>query len=122
MALCYPVFMDLQFKYRGRMIDDNDVALINQLIEDNPCDSRYALSKTLCYAWNWVQPNGTLKDMVCRSLMLELHRAGHIKLPPAKQHPCNPLLDRRRPDAVKIDRRSVEGKLRELKPLAFPRI
>jgi len=33
MALCYPVFMDLQFKYRGRRIDDDDVAFINQLIK-----------------------------------------------------------------------------------------
>ncbi len=122
MALCYPVFMDLQFKYRGRRIDDDDVAFINQLIEDNPCESRYALSKKLCQAWNWVQPNGTLKDMVCRGLMLELHRGGHIKLPPAKQRTTNPFVDRRKPGVVKIDRTSVEGRLSELRPLAFSQV
>jgi len=114
--------MSLQFKYRGRVVNDDDVAFINRLIKDNPDDSRYALSKKLCQAWHWVQPNGTLKDMVCRSLMLELHRAGHINLPPVRQHTHNPLIDRKRPDAVKIDRRSVEGKLRELKPLAFRQV
>jgi hypothetical protein len=119
MVLCYPVFMNLPFKYRGRIIDDDDVTFINQLIKDNPGDSRYALSKKLCQAWNWVQPNGTLKDMVCRSLMLALHRAGHIKLPPARQRSHNPLVDRKRPDAVKIDRTPIDGKLSEISPLTF---
>ena len=122
MALCYRVLMDFQFKYRGRMIDDDDVAFINQLIEENPCESRYALSKKLCCAWNWVQPNGTLKDMVCRGLMLELDRAGHIKLPPAKQRTTNPFVDRKKPGVVKIHRRSVEGRLSELRPLTFSQV
>ena len=104
------------------MVDDDDVAFINQLIKDNPDDSRWALSKKLCVDWNWVQSNGTLKDMVCRGLMLELHRAGHIKLPPARQHTCNPLIDRKKPDAVKVDRTPVEGELSELKPLTFRQV
>ena len=86
--------MKSQFKYRGRVIADRDVLFINRLIEDNPEDSRRALSKKLCKAWNWVQENGSLKDMVCRSLMLELHRAGHINLPPVKWQPRNPLANR----------------------------
>jgi hypothetical protein len=93
MVLCFRVFMSLPFKYRGRMTDDEDVAFINQLIKDNPGYSRYALSKKLCQLWNWVQPNGTLKDMVCRSLMLALQRAGHIDLPPTRQRIHNPLVD-----------------------------
>lgn len=111
--------MELQFKYRGRIIADQDVVFINRLIEDNPGDSRRALSKKLCQAWNWVQSNGSLKDMVCRSLMLELHRAGHIKLPPVRQHNPNPLADRKKPAFVKIDQTPVQGKLSEIKPLRF---
>lgn len=111
--------MNLQFTYRGRMVNDDDVAFINQLIEDNPDASRWALSKKLCEAWNWVQLNGALKDMVCRSLMLYLHRAGHIKLPPVRQHTHNPLIDRKRPDAIKIDQTPVDGKLSEITPLTF---
>ena len=82
--MCYFAPMSLQFKYRGKLITSDDVAFINRLIGENPSDSRWALSKKLCQAWNWVQPNGALKDMVCRGLMLELHRAGHIRLPAKK--------------------------------------
>ena len=115
MVLCYPVSMDIQLKYRGRMVNDRDIAFINQLIKDNPADSRYALSKKLCQAWNWVQPNGTLKDMVCRGLMLQLHRAGRIHLPPVKQRIANPLVERKKPDAIKIDQTPIEGNLSSLR-------
>jgi len=36
-----------------------------------------------------VQPNGQPRDMVARSLMLELHRAGHIELPAKRMSPSN---------------------------------
>ena len=111
--------MSLQLKYRGKVVNDEDVAFINQLIKDNPNDSRWALSKKLCLAWNWVQPNGALKDMVCRGLMLRLHRAGHIELPAVKRHTLNPLADRNQPDIVRIDDTPIDGKLSEIKPLRF---
>jgi len=119
MVLCYVARMDLQIKYRGRIIVDEDIALINRLIETNPADSRWALSKKLCQAWNWTQSNGSLKDMVCRGLMLELHRAGHIKLPPVKRHNPNPLAQRKKPAVVKIDTAPIDGKLSKIKPLRF---
>src|SRR5712691_5850043 len=71
--------VELILKYRGRWVTEADVALIRRLIADNPAASRFKLSKKLCEAWNWVQPNGVLRDMVCRGLMLELERAGHIR-------------------------------------------
>ena len=73
--------MDVKLTYRGRVVTGADVAFIDKLISEHPTASRRALSKKLCEAWNWVQPNGTPRDMVCRGLMLELHRAGHIVLP-----------------------------------------
>jgi len=111
--------MNLQFKYRGRIVDEADVLFINRLIKDNPDDSRRMLSKKLCRAWNWVQGNGSLKDMVCRGLMLELHRAGHINLPPVKQHSKNPFVVRKKPDIVKIDQTPINCKLSKIKPLRF---
>ena len=71
-------------RYRGRAVTDADVAFIRDLIAAHPTASRRALSKKLCEAWNWVQPNGSLRDMVCRGLMLALHRAGHIALAAAR--------------------------------------
>ena len=117
--MCYFAPMSLQFKYRGKLLTSDDVAFINQLIGENPSDSRWALSKKLCRAWNWVQPNGALKDMVCRGLMLELHRAGHIRLPAKKHHVNNPFVNRTKPAKVTIDQSPVDDQLSDIKPLRF---
>lgn len=77
--------MEARLSYRGRIVTDADIAFIRKLIAENPAASRWRLSRKLCQAWNWTQPNGTLRDMLCRSLMLRLHRAGHIELPPVRR-------------------------------------
>jgi hypothetical protein len=120
--MCYVGLMSLAFKYRGKVVTGDDVAFINRLIRENPSDSRRALSKKLCRAWNWVQPNGALKDMVCRGLMLELHRAGHIRLPAKKHHVNNPFVNRAKPAKITIDQSRVDGKLSEIKPLQFSQV
>jgi len=73
---------DVLLSFRGREIRAAEVGFLRNLIAENPALSRRALSARACEAWNWVQSNGQLRDMVCRSLMLKLHRAGHIELPP----------------------------------------
>jgi len=92
--------MDIVLTHRGRHVTVAEVEQIRTLIASHPKASRRALSKELCVEWNWVQPNGAPRDMVCRSLMLELHRAGHIELPPVRQRPPNPLARRRKPKPV----------------------
>jgi hypothetical protein len=114
--------MSLKLRYRGREVTDTDVVFIKRLIAEHPELSRRALSQKLCQAWNWVQPNGHLRDMVCRGLMLALHRAGHIELPPRRQTPANPLARRSRPAAVDIDRTPLHGSLRVLGPLHFEQV
>ena len=114
--------MSLPCKYRGRVITDADVAFINQLIAAHPTVSRRGLSKKLCEAWNWVQPNGALRDMVCRGLMLFLHRAGHIQLPPTRVTVPNPLAQRSKPAAVAIDRTPLQGSLQALRPLRVQQV
>jgi hypothetical protein len=66
--------------YRGRAITADDVAGIRRIIAENPAASRRELSRRVCLAWNWVQSNGALRDMLCRGLMLALHRDGLIEL------------------------------------------
>jgi hypothetical protein len=110
------------FRYRGREISRDDIKFINGLIASNPDDSRWALSKKLCQAWNWVQPNGNLKDMVCRSLMLELHRTGHIRLPDKKRFPPNPLAHRRKPECIDVDQSSMQVKLSDVHPFEFRQV
>jgi hypothetical protein len=81
--------MQCEFAYRGRQVSAADIEFIRQLIAAHPALSRRGLSAKLCQEWNWVQPNGQPRDMVARSLMLELHRAGHIQLPAQRFCPPN---------------------------------
>jgi hypothetical protein len=114
--------MDIVLTYRGRQVSRADVEQIRKLIAAHPEASRRALSKKLCAAWNWVQQNGAPRDMVCRSLMLELHRAEQIELPPVRQRPPNPLARRRRPEPVRVDRTPVQGSLKSLGPLQLRQV
>ena len=114
--------MDAISKYRGRMISADDISFIAALIEQHPNASRRALSKQLCQQWGWVQSNGQLRDMVCRGLMLQLHRAGHIQLPEVRCRPPNNVIARRRPAVVDIDTRPLRMRLAELKPLTIRQV
>lgn len=108
--------------YRGRRVTASDVAFIKELIAAQPQASRRALSGMRCKAWNWVQPNGSPRDMVCRSLMLALHRAGHIELPPVRHRPPNPLANRGKPAPVDVNRDPLCMPLRELGPLTVRQV
>lgn len=114
--------METILEHRGRQVTDADVAFIQGLIASNAGASRRALSKKLCEAWGWVQPNGSLRDMVCRGLMLQLHRASHIELPPVRRVTPNPLVNRRRPALVEVDRTPLRCSLAELGPVEFRQV
>lgn len=114
--------MDEKTRYRGRVVDDADVLFIRELIGGHPEASRRRLSELLCEAWNWRQPNGVLKAMVCRGLMLALHRGGHIELPAVRRVLRNPLVERRRPVAQSVDTEPLRASLGELRPLEFRQV
>jgi len=107
--------MNEVFRYRSRSLSVEDIAGLRTLIAQNPKASRWRLSKLVCEAWVWRQSNGALCDMLCRSMMLALHRAGHIELPEKKQSPPNSLALRRSvaTDFI-IDQTSVECLFAEL--------
>jgi len=114
--------MEPIFYYRHRRVSGEEVAFIRQLIAGHPQASRRALSAKLCQAWNWVQPNGALRDMVCRGLMLELHRAGLIELPPVRRRPPNPLARRRAPAVVEVEAQPLQASLGEIGPLELRQV
>ena len=114
--------MDEVLTYRGKTVTRQDVAFIRALIEDNRLDSRRALSRKLCLQWGWRQTNGALRDMVCRGLMLELHRAGQIRLPEKKHNPPNPLAQRKKPPKATIDQAPLEGPLSRIRPLRIRQV
>jgi hypothetical protein len=114
--------MDARLKYRGRVITAADVAFIGQLIAAHPAVSRRGLSQKLCAAWNWIQVNGAPRDMVCRGLLLALHRAGQIQLPPQRYVPPNPLAQRPKPVPTAADTTPLHCALNEVQPLTFQQV
>jgi hypothetical protein len=106
--------MDRPLSYRHRVITDEDLVFIRKLIADHPDSSRRNLSERLCEAWNWVQANGALRSMVCRGLMLMLHRQGLIELPPVRRVIRNPFLERSAPVAVAVDEAPLSMALADL--------
>jgi hypothetical protein len=112
--------MESQIRYRGRVVTGEDIAFVRSLIAEHAGESRRALSQELCRAWGWVQPNGALRDMVCRGLLLELNRGGHIELPPPMY--SRPVLHRKKPSRIEIDQTPVEGTVSDLGPLEFRQV
>lgn len=114
--------MDEGFRYRGRTMTAAEVTSIRALIAAHPGLSRRALSFKLCEAWQWTQPNGTPCDAVCRGLLLSLHRAGHIVLPPAQWATEKPWRPRTSAPSVLIDTSPLTATLRELGPVVFHQV
>jgi hypothetical protein len=118
--------METILSHRGRIIKDADIVFIRQLIADNPSASRRSLSQKLCEAWDWRQANGSLRDMVCRSLMLMLHRTGHIELPPVRQVSLNPLArrgaERNKPIPALVDTTPLKENLAAIRPIEFHQV
>src|SRR5215467_2132679 len=92
-----------ELKYRGRTVTAEDILYIRELIAAHPRASRRRLSEKLCEAWQWRQANGSLRDMVCRGLLLMLDRTGQIELPAVKFVPHNPFVERARPEPMPVD-------------------
>jgi hypothetical protein len=60
--------------------------------------------------------------MICRGLLLMLHRAGEIELPAVRQTSLNPFVRRERPRPPLIDRTPVSCSLRQLGPIEVTQV
>ncbi|HSW39347.1 MAG TPA: Druantia anti-phage system protein DruA [Acidobacteriota bacterium] len=118
--------MEEQLRCRERIITVSDIGFVRRLIAEHPGTSRRALSRILCEAWNWRQCNGALRDMVCRGLMLKLHRAGHIELPEVRYATHNPLGERGsrrgRPEPALVDATPIDADLSLIRPIEFRQV
>jgi hypothetical protein len=114
--------MASEWRYRGRVVTADDVASIRQLIAENPGTSRRRLSEKLCEAWQWKQANGALRDMVCRGLLLMLHRAGEIELPPIRFQTLNPFVRRAHPAPMLIDTTPIASALKQLQSIELQQV
>jgi hypothetical protein len=114
--------MPVEWRYRGRAVTAEDIVFIRQFIAANASLSRRKLSTKLCEAWDWKQANGAWRDMVCRGLLLMLHRAGEIGLPAIRQVSLNPFLRREKPQAVSVDATPIRGALAGIRPISLQQV
>ena len=113
--MCYERAMDDQMRYRGKTYTSREIGEIREIIAVHRDRSRWFISREICRQWKWTQPNGVLKDMICRGLLLRLEAQKLIELPPAKIP--SPYPGRKKPPAIEIDQNPIEGKLSDLRPI-----
>jgi len=70
------------FRYRGRELHNHDIAFIRETIKTHYHEGRTLISRILCKAWGWTQPNGKPKEYAARDMLLRLEEKGLIELPP----------------------------------------
>jgi hypothetical protein len=101
---------------RKRTITSADLEFIQNIIYQNWDKGRTQISKILCQKWNWFQPNGRLKDMACREVLLTLYRKGLINYPPGVHDGNNKKRNQSIP-FVPIDKTPLNTKLSDLEPV-----
>ena len=106
----------LPITIRKRTITDADIVQIQVTVNAHWSLGRKHISKVLCRQWNWLQPNGRLKDMACRELLLTLNRKDLITLPPRLTSANNEKRNRSIP-VIKIDQTPLQEKLTKLSPI-----
>ena len=106
----------LPITIRKRTITEADLKSIQATINKHWDKGRTPISKILCQNWNWVQPNGQLKDMACREVLLTLNRKGLLRLPPRHNSAYNDKRNRFIP-VVEVDQTPINCKLSDLPPV-----
>lgn len=105
-------------RIQGRIISDEDVALVRQLIEGHPDWSRNQITLALAEAWNWRTATGRLKNFAGSSLLLKLEKRGLICLPERRRPPPKRMI-RAELELPWPDPQPITEPLRELLPLTI---
>ena len=114
--------MDEMFRYRGKDYTQREIDGIKDIIAAYWDRGRSFISREICRRWDWTQPNGVPKDMICRGLLLSLQSHGLIELPPKLKNSPNPLLPRRRPPVIEVDQAPVIGSLSDIRPVELVQV
>ena len=79
---------EVECRYHGRDFTVAEMKLVRELVATEP--SRAAIARAFCRRTGWLKPDGGLKVMMAKVVMLKMHRDGIIKLPPPKWRPGPP--------------------------------
>jgi len=102
------------FSYRNRQLDMQDIRFIQELIARDYPRGRSHIARTLCEAWQWVQPNGKVKECAARDLLLRLEEQEFITLPPRQRTKIN---RKKRYDQIPFFQRApLEGIIQQFEP------
>lgn len=66
------VLADFPLSICGRSLTLDDIEMIRQIIASDPSATREQISRDICRAWSWFKPDGGLKNMSCKVLLLRL--------------------------------------------------
>ena len=110
--------MQLPTTLQGRPFGPEQLAQIQALLAQRSDWSRYRLSRELARLWDWHTPQGQLKDMAARTLLLKLEQRGLIELPPLRMK--SPTRSGRPPVLASevLEADPINGALNELRPLS----
>lgn len=111
--------MDKELIIRGRVIGQEELKLIRELISLHWSKGRKVISQELCRIWDWRQHNGLLKEQVCRILLVRLERMRLIELPPQKHPDNNAKRSYYRPPKIppSFPQKPLEGRLKDFPPI-----
>ncbi len=76
--------------WSGRLFAPTDLDRLRAIITEHPTATRHALSQLACAALDWRGTDGQLRCMRMRVVMLRMHEAGIITLPPPSQVASRP--------------------------------
>src|SRR3989304_9191364 len=108
----------LPLTIKKRTISYDNLPLIQATINEHWDGGRTHISKILCQRWQWFQPNGRLKDMACREVLVTLERQGYLQLPPGRHNGLNDIRNRTLP-SVLVDQSPIAGSLGAYGPVTM---
>lgn len=108
----------LPITIRKKTITESELEFIQTTINKHWDKGRTQVSKILCKIWGWRQPNGHLKDMACREVLLTLNRNGFLSLPPRFNSANNDKRNRSIP-IIKTKQTPLIGKPSEFQPVSI---
>ena len=84
----------VECRYYGRDFTVEEMALLRAMIAAEPQPNRAGLSREFCRRIGWLKPDGGLKDMMARVVMLAMQRDGVIARPPprGRRNPPRPIV------------------------------
>ncbi len=67
--------------YSAREFSEKELTSIRQIIAASDKPNRAEISRRVCREIDWYRPNGQLKEMSCRNVLLKMQNDGLIQLP-----------------------------------------